>query len=491
VTRRNPPLRIALAASEAVPYAKSGGLADVVGALAVHLARLGHEVTLFLPYYRETRARLPRLPRACPPIDLPFPGHDVRVELLRHDPVPGLAALLVRADEAFDRPRLYGTPDGDYWDNAGRFALLCRAVLAAAPRLGEHPDVIHAHDWQTALVPLYLRHRPDFAASLAGVPTVLTVHNLAYQGIFPPAALPYCGIPAELFTPAGVEYYGNVNLLKGGILSADALTTVSPRYSEEIRTPAFGEGLDGVIRGEAAKLRGILNGVDYEEWDPDADPRLPARYSAASLDGKDRCKLALLEAFGLPRDPATPLFATISRLADQKGFDLLADAMPRLAGMNLRYVLLGSGDRSYEDLWLGLARRWPDRVAVRIGYDEALAHLVEAGADAYLMPSRFEPCGLNQMYSLRYGTVPVVRAVGGLDDTIEHFDPRTGRGNGFKFRDYDVTGLLWAVGEALACYARPEEWRRVQRNGMAADFSWDAAARRYVDLYRELARARG
>jgi starch synthase len=488
--RKAPALRVALAVSEAVPYAKSGGLADVGGALPLHLARLGHEVTLFVPYYRETRQRFPRLPRAAPPIDLPFPGHDVRVEILRHEPAPGLAVLLVREDASFDRPHLYGTPDGDYWDNAGRFAVFCRAVAEALRLLGERPDVLHAHDWQTALLPLYARHRPDFAGHLAEAPTVLTVHNLAYQGVFPPAAMPYCGIPVELFTPAGVEFYGRVNLLKGGIVAADAVTTVSPRYSEEIRTPAFGEGLDGVMRELGGKLRGILNGVDYEEWDPDADPRLPARYSAVALEGKARCKEALLEAFGLPRDPATPLFGTISRLVDQKGFDLLADAMPRLAGMNLRYVLLGSGDRRYEDLWLGLARRWPDRLAVRIGYDEALAHLLEAGADAYLMPSRFEPCGLNQMYSLRYGTVPVVRAVGGLDDTIEHFSPATGRGNGFKFRDYDVNGLLWAVGEALACHARPAEWRRLQRNGMAADFSWDAAARRYADLYRELAAAR-
>ena len=488
--RKNTPLRIVMAASEAVPYSKSGGLADVGGALPLHLARLGHEVTLFLPYYRETRQRLPRLPRATPPIDLPFPGHDVRVEILRHEPAPGLTVLLVREDGAFDRPRLYGTADGDYWDNGGRFAVFCRAVVATLRLLGEHADVLHAHDWQTALLPLYLRHRPDLAGHLAGVPTVLTIHNLAYQGIFPPAAMPYCDIPAELFTPAGVEFYGQVNFLKGGIIAADAVTAVSPRYSEEIRTPAFGEGLDGVMREQAGKLRGILNGVDYEEWDPDTDPRLPARYSVAAIDGKARCKETLLEAFGLPRDPATPLFGTISRLVDQKGFDLLADAMPRLASLNLRYVLLGSGERRYEDLWIALARRWPDRLAVRLGYDEALAHLLEAGADAYLMPSRFEPCGLNQMYSLRYGTVPVVRAVGGLDDTIEHFDPRTGRGNGFKFRDYDVNGLLWAVGEALACHARPAEWRRVQRNGMEADFSWDAASRRYVDLYRELLASR-
>ena len=480
-------LTIAMAASEALPYAKSGGLADVAGALPGHLAGLGHRVLLFLPYHRETRARFPHLPRAHEPLDLPFPGHDVRVALLRHEPCPGVSVLLVREDAAFDRPDLYGGPDGDYWDNAGRYALFCRAVLAALQALGERPDVIHAHDWQTALLPLYLRHRPDFAGPLAGTASLLTVHNLAYQGVFPTAAMAYAGIPEQLFHPGGVEYYGKINLLKGGLLCADAITTVSPRYSEEIRTPAFGEGLDGVLRERSAVLHGILNGVDLERWNPETDPFLPARYSAVAPEGKARCREALLQAFGLAADPAVPLFATISRLADQKGFDLIAAAMPALAARGLRYCILGSGDRHYQDLFTGLARAFPGRIAVRIGYDDALAHLIEAGADAYLMPSRFEPCGLNQMYSQRYGTIPVVRAVGGLVDTVEHFDPARGTGTGFLFRDYDVNGLLWAVDETLAAFARRDDWARLRANAMAADFSWEASARRYADLYRSLA----
>ncbi len=484
--RKPASLTIAMVASEALPYAKSGGLADVTAALSGQLARLGHRVLLFVPYYRETRARFPHLPRAHDALDLPFPGHEVRVTVLRHEPAPGVSVLFVREDAAFDRPHLYGGPDGDYWDNAGRFALFCRAVLASLQALGERPDVIHTHDWQTALLPLYLRHRPDLAGPLARAGSLLTVHNLAYQGIFPASAMAYTGIPERLFHPQGIEYFGRINLLKGGLLYADAITTVSPRYSEEIRTPAFGEGLDGVLRERAAALHGIINGVDYERWSPENDPFLPARYDAGALEGKARCKEALLKAFGLEGDPAVPLFATISRLADQKGFDLIAAAMPALAARGLRYCILGSGDRHYQDLFTALARALPGRLAVRIGYDDALAHLIEAGADCYLMPSRFEPCGLNQMYSLRYGTIPVVRAVGGLVDTVEHFAPARGTGTGFVFRDYDVNGLLWAVDEALATFARRRDWARLRANAMAADFSWESSARRYVDLYRSL-----
>lgn len=484
--KRASPLTIAMAASEALPYAKSGGLADAVAGLAAQLGRLGHRVLLFVPYHRQARQRFPHLPRALAPLDLPFPGHEVRVELLRHEPAPGVTAYLVREDAAFDRPQLYGTPDADYWDNGGRFALFCRAVLAGLEALRVRPDVLHAHDWQAALLPLYLRHRPDYAGALAGERSVLTVHNLAYQGLFPRSALAYLGVPAELFHLHGVEYFGRLNVLKGGLLYADALTTVSPRYSEEIRTPAFGEGLDGVLRERAASLTGILNGVDYEAWNPETDPRLAARYSAADPAGKARCKEALERELGFDPDPGLPLFGTISRMADQKGFDLLAAALPQLTALPLRWCLLGSGDRHYQDLFADLGRRHPGRIAVRLGYDEDFAHRVEAGADCYLMPSRFEPCGLNQLYSLRYGTIPVVRAVGGLADTVRPFDAARGTGNGFSFRDYDVDGMLWAVREALAAFARPADWARLRANAMAEDFSWEASARRYVELYRSL-----
>lgn len=487
--RKKASLTIVMAASEAVPYAKSGGLADVAGALPRHLAQLGHQVILFVPYYRETRLRYPRLPRAAEPLDLPFPGHEVRVELLRHEPAPAVQVLLVREDSAFDRPHLYGTPDGDYWDNAGRFSIFCRALLAGSAALRIRPDIIHVHDWQTALLPLYLRHRPDYAGDLAGTPVLFTLHNLAYQGIFPPAALPYAGIPAHLFDMHGVEFYGRVNFLKAGILYADAVSTVSRRYSEEILTPEFGCGLDGVLRARAGVLHGILNGVDYEQWNPVTDPNLVARYSAASFAGKLRCKEDILRSFGLAADPSMPIIGTISRLADQKGFDILSAAMPEIIGLGCRYLLLGSGDRHYQEMFLDLARLYPDRVAVKIGYDETLAHRIEAGADFFLMPSRFEPCGLNQMYSLRYGTIPIVRATGGLDDTITNFDPAAGTGNGFKFHDATPGALVAKIREALAVWAHPADFDRLRRNAMSADYSWEASASRYVELYRQLIRA--
>jgi starch synthase len=315
---------------------------------------------------------------------------------------------------------------------------------------------------------------------------LITVHNLAYQGLFPRSALAYLGIPEGLFNLHGVEYFGRLNLLKAGLLYADAISTVSPRYSEEIRTPAFGEGLDGVLRERAAVLHGILNGVDYAAWNPETDARLAANYSAADPSGKARCKEDLERAFGFEPEAGTPLFGTISRMADQKGFDLLAAAVPALAALPLRWCLLGSGDRRYQELFAAVGRRHPGRIAVRLGYDEDLAHRIEAGADCYLMPSRFEPCGLNQLYSLRYGTIPVVRAVGGLADTVRHFDAASGAGTCFVFRDYDVNGLLWALREALAVFARPADWARLRANAMAEDFSWENSARRYIDLYRGL-----
>ena len=403
----------------------------------------------------------------------------------------------MREDAAFDRPQLYGGPDGDYWDNAGRYALFCRAVLAALQALGERPDVIHAHDWQTALLPLYLRHRPDLAGPLAGTPSLLTVHNLAYQG-----DLPRCRAwrtPAyrqRLFHPQGVEYFGRVNLLKGGLLYADAITTVSPRYSDEIRTPAFGEGLDGVLRERAAVLHGILNGVDYERWNPETDPFLPARYSAAAPEGKARCKEALLQAFGLEGDPAVPLFATISRLADQKGFDLIAAAMPALAARGLRYCILGSGDRHYQDLFTGAGPRLP-RAARR-------AHRLRRRAGA---PDRGRRRLLPDALALR-----ALRVEPDVQPALRDDPGRPGRGRAGRHRralrprPRDRHGLRLprlrrqrpALGGRRGARPRSpgrQDWARLRANAMAADFSWEASARRYAELYRSLvtrgARRRG
>ncbi len=474
-----------MAASEATPYAKSGGLADVVGALPKALARRGCRVTLFHPLYRAVKEAftLHRPVLAGVPLSL---GGERRVfDVFQHRPSPGITTFFIGDDEFFDRSGLYGEEE-DYPDNARRFSLFCRALLVTVERLGLPVDVFHLHDWQTALVPLYLRHRPDFAPSLSGVPSLLTIHNLAYQGLFPATAIRGTGIPGRLFNMEGVEYYGQVNFLKGGILYADAVNTVSPRYSREIQTPEYGAGLDGVLRSRRDHLHGILNGVDYDLWNPGADAYLPAAFSAEDLSGKEVCKEALLRRFGLSPDLGPPLMATISRLVDQKGFDIIASSMAELLDLGFRYVLLGTGEAKYVSAFASLAGRYPDRVGVKIAYDESLAHQIEAGADFFLMPSRFVPCGLNQIYSLRYGTIPIVRATGGLDDTVTSYDRLTGRGNGIKFGEYSAEALIRAAREAGDLYHRPEHRANLVRNAMACDFSWDSSAGRYLDLYGQL-----
>jgi starch synthase len=390
----------------------------------------------------------------------------------------------VVADEYYDRPGLYGGPEGDYTDNAERFAFFCRAAVAFATRLRPPPDVVHCHDWHTALVPLLARAASD--PWLTQVPTVLTIHNLGYQGVFPAGVWPVLGLDARYFTQEHLEFYGSVNFLKGGLVSARALTTVSRRYAEEILTPEHGHGLDGVLRKRRNALVGIVNGVDYARWDPRHDPHLAAPYGPDDLSGKARCKHALQTTVGLPARTETPLIGMISRLAEQKGLDLVTAALPALLGRDLQLVILGRGDRRYEDALGDAARAHPTKLAVRFAFDDALAHQIEGGADAFLMPSHYEPCGLNQMYSLRYGTVPIVRATGGLDDTIVDIDANPGDGTGFKFADYTTESLLGAVERALTVYQHTHVWERTMRRGMAADFSWQRSAAEYLRVYQRL-----
>jgi starch synthase len=479
------PLEIVLAASEAYPYAKTGGLADVAGSLAVKLAALGCRVHLFHPCYRTTLASFDSLETAVGSLEVDRDAPPGAV--FRHTPAPGATAWLLAQGGYFDRPGIYGDEDGDYPDNDRRFGWFCRAVLKAMERLNIRPDVLHCHDWQTALLPLYLRQRPDLAGPFAGVPTLLTIHNLAYQGLFPRDSLAALGIPESAFSMEGVEFYGQVNVLKGGIVSADALNTVSRRYSREIQTPEFGAGLEEVLRGRSDSLHGILNGIDTDVWNPASDPYLPANYSAANLSGKAVCKKALLDTFALPHEAGIPLMATIARLVDQKGFDLIAEVLPDFLAAGAQYILLGSGEGRYLEIFTSLAAEHPGRMAVKIAYDEALSHRIEAGADFFLMPSRFEPCGLNQMYSLRYGTIPVVRATGGLDDTIVNYDPATGKGNGLKFEEYTSEALSLKLHEALLAYRRKEHMKKLVTNAMEGDFSWARAAAEYIALYRALA----
>ncbi|MGA3298995.1 MAG: glycogen synthase GlgA [Candidatus Acidiferrales bacterium] len=482
-------MKILFLSSEGLPYSKTGGLADVVQALPKALAEMGHEVAVLLPRYRGNKIASTLVSSVTITMgdELRFPA------IAEGAAVAGVRYFFVVDRGFYDREQLYGEKGIDYPDNAERFTEFSRTAIEFVKRVWL-PDVIHCHDWQTALVPLLMRTQYVEDPVMRNLPVVLTIHNLAYQGMFPRAALKATGLPESLFTVDKLEFYGLVNFLKGGILFADYLSTVSRRYALEIQTPEYGSALDGVIRERAGRLVGILNGVDYSQWSPETDSLIVQHYSAQNLEGKKVCKKDLLQYFKLPTDKAEhlerPLIGIVSRFADQKGFDLIAQVATELMQENLSLVVLGTGQTEYERLFRGLAEKYPARVGLKIGYDNALAHKIEAGSDIFLMPSRYEPSGLNQMYSLRYGTVPVVRATGGLDDTIQEFDRKTNQGTGFKFVNYDGPSLLQAVREALQVFREPKVWQQLQRNGMAKDFSWKASAAAYVTLYEAAKRSR-
>jgi starch synthase len=471
-----------MVSSEAHPFAKTGGLAEVVGALPSALARLGHAVTIIVPRYRgvaaggETRA-----------FSFDLGTRTITGRFHSIAMADGVRAVLVDVPEFFDRPGLYGVDGTDYPDNALRFATLSRAAIEYVRSEEQRPDVLHAHDWQAGLVPVYQKMRLTNDPFVGGVPVVFTIHNLAFQGVFPAAVLDAVGLPWEVLHPEALEYWGNVSFLKGGVNFSEKITTVSPTYAREILMPEFGFGFEGVLRRRAADLVGIVNGIDVVRWNPESDPLVPASYSAADLGGKKRAKEALLRHVKLPAEAAAlerPVIGLVSRLTDQKGFDLIGAAAEALMELDATWVMLGSGERHYEDLWRTMAARHPDRVSATIGFDEQLAHLIEAGADIFLMPSRFEPCGLNQLYSLRYGTVPIVRATGGLKDTVR--DAGEPNGTGVVFTEYTSAALVGAVRRALELFKNPTRWQGLQRAGMALDPSWDASAREYVKVYRGL-----
>jgi len=470
-------------ASEAVPFAKTGGLADVAGALPAALGRLGHRVTLMVPRYRWIEVTGAPVDRVALQV-----GPDLRGAAFYEQAMDGGArAILVDCPEFYDRDALYGHGNEDYPDNAARFSFFARAALEFLARAGERPSLVHAHDWQAGLAPVYLRARYWQHPVLGAMPSVFTIHNIAFQGLFPPAALPSTDLGWELFTEDALEYWNSVSFLKGGVNFSTMITTVSRKYASEILTPAFGFGFDGIMRRRQDDLVGIRNGIDEETWNPATDPHLPAPYSIDDLAGKRDAKRAVLSAYGLPADAAAldrPLIGIISRMVDQKGLDLIAAVQDELPQLGATFVVLGTGAAHYQQMWEGLASRHPDRIGVVIGFDERLAHLIEGGSDIFLMPSRFEPCGLNQMYSLRYGTVPVVRATGGLDDTVRDYAPKAKRANGFKFEEYLPGAMLGALRRAIETYARKDVWRALQLEGMREDFSWRSSAAEYVKVYR-------
>jgi starch synthase len=486
-TARSNPLRILMIASEAQPFSKTGGLADVATALPRALGRLGHDVTVITPRYRGI-ADLPVVGSTA----IEMAGRRFAAGIMEAAIGPNARVLLIDCPELFDRAGIYYDGGVDYPDNPLRYAFLSAAALDWAAQQPAPFDIVHAHDWQGGLTPAYVELMRSRFASIGRPPgVVFTIHNLAYQGLFDKAWVPRLGLRWEDFTLAGFEYFDHLSFLKCGINFADAITTVSPTYAEEIQRPEYGYGFDGIIKARSARLAGILNGIDTEEWNPAADPFLPSGYDADHMEGKAAAKRALLELFGMPADDeamARPIVGMVSRMVDQKGLDLIAAAARNLAGLDAAFTIVGTGEPRYQDMWRGLSQAHPDRVGVFIGFDERRAHLVEAGADIFLMPSRFEPCGLNQMYSLRYGTVPVVRAVGGLVDTVRPYNPKNGQGNGFLFSAYDPAALLATLNAALAAYRNKKLWTRLQKNGMRADFSWDRSAAEYVKMYRRVVR---
>ena len=477
-------MRILFVASEALPYVKTGGLADVIEALPRALVKLGHEVAVFLPRYRDVKTTSVVLPSLSIP-----QGTRLRFPAIASGGLHrGVRYFFLDDLFYFDRDGIYGDRNHEFPDNAERFTEFSRAAIELAKQIWL-PDVFHCHDWQAAMVPVLLRTSYADDPVLSDLPVVFTIHNMGYHGIFAKEALTRAGIPPEVYFPGGIEFFGNVNFLKGGLVYSDYLTTVSRKYAQEIQTPEFGFGLEGVVRMRADRLVGILNGVDYSAWSPDRDPLIPMKYSAANLAGKQACKAALLEEFKLLKDnPNRPVIGIVSRFADQKGFDLIAEIVGALLHEDLVMAVVGTGERRYEEMFRALAGDFPGRIGAVIGYDNRLAHLVEAGSDIFLMPSRYEPCGLNQIYSLRYGTVPVVRATGGLDDTIDSFDLEHGTGTGFKFTEYSGGALLHAIRQALQHYSNDGVWNRIRLNGMAKDFSWNTSAAEYAKLY-EAARA--
>ncbi|MFH1067802.1 MAG: glycogen synthase GlgA [bacterium] len=471
-------MNILFAASELAPYAKTGGLGDVVASLPAALNECGHTVSVVIPLYRSVREQFKGLKKSELHLNVALDEEKIPVPVWQGTTEDGVAVFAVQRDEFFDRAGLYGNEEGDYADSAARFAFFSRAVVELALYLEPQMDVIHAHDWHAALVPAYVR-----AWSLP-FKTVLTVHNLAYQGVFPAHAFAHTDLPREYFSPEGIEFYGHVNFLKGGMMLAHAVTTVSPTYAREIQREEYGCGLHDVLAAHQYKLTGILNGIDTTMWNPADDPFLAASYSAEKPEGKAKCKADLLKTLQMKGGADKPLIGMVSRLVEQKGVDLVLDSVEEILKRDIRLVVLGVGEKRYENAFTRLARKCPNQLKVKIGFDEKLAHQIEAGSDFFLMPSEFEPCGLNQFYSLRYGTIPIARDTGGLSDSITDWNGK--EGTGFKFAEGTPAALLKKVDEALAVMKDPAGWAKLKGNAMRQDHSWQARVGDYEKLYEQL-----
>jgi starch synthase len=485
-------MQVLFCASEVTPFAKSGGLADVAGSLPESLHKFGCDVRIFMPLYRSVREKTRDLDPLAQDIIIPIGTHDYHIHLWKSRTASGIPIYFLEKDELYDRSYLYGSPvRGDYEDNAERFIVLSLAARQLCAAIDWYPSIFHLHDWQTGLVAAYFQTNWRYDHKFGGSGTVFTIHNLAYQGVFPSGFFSLTNLPPSVWSPQGIEFWGNCNFLKAGLVYSDFITTVSPRYASEITTSDFGFGLDGVLKDRKDSLRGILNGIDINTWDPQTDPYLPCNYSADDLAGKKVCKEALCKQTGfVGKSCDLPLLGMISRLAAQKGFDLLEEILPTLLKLPVNLVILATGDAAIEANIRDMAKLYPKRLKLVGRYDEEMAHLIEAGADIFLMPSRYEPCGLNQMYSLRYGTIPVVHATGGLDDSVADVLTCPDSGTGFKFSKYEPKAFLKTIKSALELLKDPLKWVEIQKRAMTLDFSWDRSARQYVEVYETVLAAK-
>lgn len=486
------PLNILFVSSEVEPFAKTGGLADVSGTLPQVIKDQGHEIRIIMPRYGSISERKFKLHDVIRLKDIEVPiGKEKKNANVNSSFIANVKSKVqvyfLANKELYERAGIYVSPDSkkDYVDNDVRFIFFCRGVLETLKRLGWQPDIIHCNDWQTGLIPAYIKTMYNHDPFFKNVKTVFTIHNLAYQGTFPAASFAKTGLPEAEFGKEGVEFYGKLNFMKAGLVYADVITTVSEKYAEEIcSTEEFGCGLEGVLQKRKSHLHGIINGIDYSIWNPETDELIVKRYDLRTLEGKQENKKELLAKFGLAYKENVPLVGIISRLVDQKGLDLIKEIADDFMKLDVQFVMLAAGEKRYQDYFESLHKKYAAKMGLFIGYNDELAHLIEAGCDMYLMPSRYEPCGLNQLYSLKYGTVPIVRATGGLDDTIH--DVESGNGNGFKFKKYDAKELFKTIQRALKMYHDAAAWKKIMKNGMQQDFSWESSAKKYTNLYRNL-----
>jgi starch synthase len=487
------PLNILFVTSEVEPFAKTGGLADVSGALPQTIKELGHEIRIIVPRYGTISERKFKLHDVIRLREISIPiGHGIKTGHVNSSFISSLKAKVqvyfLANTEYYNRGGLYVNPDTkkDYPDNDDRFIFFCRGVLETLKKLGWQPDIIHCNDWQTGLVPALMKTLYKDDPFFKNVKTVFTIHNLGYQGSFPASSFNKTGLPQSEFSPEGVEFYGNINFMKAGLIYSDYITTVSEKYAEEITTSEeYGAGLEGVLKKRKKDITGIINGIDYSVWNPETDPHIDQRYDLKSLEGKEQNKISLCHKFNLEYKEGVPVIGFITRLVDQKGIDLIKEIADDLMKMDIQFVMIGMGEKRYHDFFETLKKKYPKKAGIVFGMNEEIAHMIEAGSDMYLMPSRYEPCGLNQLYSLKYGTIPIVRATGGLDDTIQ--DVKSGgNGTGFKFKKYDSKELLKTIQRAVKTYGDQKTWQKIMRNGMAKDFSWESSAKKYITLYRNL-----